>query len=709
MPHTDGLLTDLDAQLGERALTALKAELHHRERRLREVGADNITAYRRLGLPEPMPRLVVVIDEFATLAKELPDFVTSLVDVAQRGRTLGVHLVLATQRPSGAVNENIKANTNLRIALQMLDAGESKDIVDVGDAAGITRKGRALVRLSRRDLVPMQTALITCVTREHSDRAVTVAPFTYGPHAAPTTSRDDADRGRTDLDRLVDAIIDATALEEIPPPRRPWPEPLPAEIPLDALAGGSSAGEGPVAVVACADDPARQEQYPVGWALAEGNLLLLGVPGSGTTTTLASIALALATVHAPAELELHVLDFGVGELAPLAGLAHIGSVVLAGDRERQVRLLRHLVAEFARRRTTGPDRRLVVLVDNLPAMRAAFDDAAGTDLMAQFARVVADGQGAGISVVLTADRPQSVPTAFATTQQWLFRLADTIDYTYAGIDRRNVPAATPGRAVVTGTSPHRGLHIQVGRPLPGLAEAVAQIAGRRPDAARVAHAIAVLPTRVAFAELGGAARITDRPWVIPVGTAESDLGVAALQLYDEEHALIAGPARSGRSTALWTVAESLRRADRPIHLAGIGGPRSPLRDCPALDRYAATPGEAAALLATLRTVGGPVALLVDDADRLDDAGGALDLLFSAPVAGLHVIAAGNNDGLRTLYGHWTKTVRAARSGLLLRPNVHMDGDLLGTMLPARAPVEMVTGRGYLVTNGEAVVATRLTS
>ena len=119
LPHTVGMVTDLDDQLAERALTALTAELHHRERRLRAAGADNIDDYVRGGPPEPMPRLLVVIDEFATLAKDLPDFLAALVGIAQRGRTLGVHLLLATQRPAGVVNDNIRANTNLRVALRM--------------------------------------------------------------------------------------------------------------------------------------------------------------------------------------------------------------------------------------------------------------------------------------------------------------------------------------------------------------------------------------------------------------------------------------------------------------------------------------------------------------------------------------------------------------------------------------------------------------
>src|SRR5690606_24519484 len=113
LPHVVGMVTDLDEHLGERALRSLEAELTHRERLLRQAASPDLPAYLKAGAPlGPLPRLVVVVDEFATLANELPDFLGALVGVAQRGRSLGVHLILATQRPQGAVNANIKANTN---------------------------------------------------------------------------------------------------------------------------------------------------------------------------------------------------------------------------------------------------------------------------------------------------------------------------------------------------------------------------------------------------------------------------------------------------------------------------------------------------------------------------------------------------------------------------------------------------------------------
>jgi S-DNA-T family DNA segregation ATPase FtsK/SpoIIIE len=192
--------------------------------------------------------------------------------------------------------------------------------------------------------------------------------------------------------------------------------------------------------------------------------------------------------------------------------------------------------------------------------------------------------------------------------------------------------------------------------------------------------------------------VGEEPWRIAIGMRESDLEVAELVLYEGEHAIVAGPARSGKSLTLWTIAEMLR-GNGDVLLAAVAGRRSPLPDCPALDQVAAA-AEAGAMLARLRVHSGPIVLLVDDAEGIDDADGAIGGLLSAGRPDLHVVAAARADSLRTLYSHWTKEVQRSKVGLLLRPNIDYDGDLVGASLPRRAPVQMVTGRGYLAHNGE---------
>ena len=163
LPHTVGVVTDLDDRLAERALVSLEAELRRRERLLRPVGAADLADYRAVAGAPPLPRLVVVIDEFAALAAELPDFLPALVGVAQRGRSLGVHLVLATQRPAGVVSDDIRANTNLRIALRLHDAADARDVVgDDAPAAfprGVPGRADAAARPGRARRVPVGAQL----------------------------------------------------------------------------------------------------------------------------------------------------------------------------------------------------------------------------------------------------------------------------------------------------------------------------------------------------------------------------------------------------------------------------------------------------------------------------------------------------------------------------------------------------------------------
>ena len=147
LPHCVGLVTDLSPHLVRRALTSLRAELHHREHLLNRKKAKDLLELEKRGDPDSPPALVLVIDEFAALAGEVPEFVDGVVDIAQRGRSLGIHLIMATQRPAGVIKDNLRANTNMRVALRMADESDSQDVVGIKEAAhfdpGIPGRGVA--------------------------------------------------------------------------------------------------------------------------------------------------------------------------------------------------------------------------------------------------------------------------------------------------------------------------------------------------------------------------------------------------------------------------------------------------------------------------------------------------------------------------------------------------------------------------------------
>ena len=184
LPHVVGVVTDLDGQLTARALTSLTAELRRRERLFADAGAGDMDEYRRARVRDAdlpaVPRLVIAIDEFRVLAEELPDFVHGLVRLAAVGRSLGVHLVLATQRPGGIVSADIRANVSLRIALRVRDRTDSVDVLDDPDAASIdaTTPGRATLRGAATPLTRFQSARVTATAGPV--QRLTVTPLDRG-------------------------------------------------------------------------------------------------------------------------------------------------------------------------------------------------------------------------------------------------------------------------------------------------------------------------------------------------------------------------------------------------------------------------------------------------------------------------------------------------------------------------------------------------
>lgn len=722
LPHTIGTISNLDEQLANRALRALEAEMQYRQRAFAAAGEgiDNLDTYLATNPSEPMPRLLLVVDEFAMLAREYPDVLSSLVSVAAVGRTLGVHMILATQRPAGVVNDDILANTNLRVALRVQSREDSSNVIGVPDAAAISRRqqGRAYVKLGQDDITPVQTALVTGQSEQQSTSKIDAHPVVFGQvRQAPRPPA--AEEAPADLDLMIDAIVDAADAMGLARPRPVWPEPLgervelagftpeqPADPPLPVVGGlvGGARVE-----FAISDEPDRQRQIPAGWDIERGNLLMMGIPGSGTSTALSTLALTLADALPPDELDLLVLDMGSGDLRPLADLPHATGYVGSGSgaREQQVRFLRYLRAELDRRKADGAGhRRTVVLIDGLAALREEFQDFEGIALMESLYRAYADGPDLGLYFAASTTRAKSVPPAIdeVTTQKWLFRLADQYDYSAAGVKPHEAPAAVPGRCVLGETR----LQTHVATPNCGLREAVARLQTKW-GGVRKADVVGRLPENVAVSGLGARANIGGEPWLIPVGIREVDLEPQQLELFEGEHMLIAGPARSGKSTLLLSIAELLRSGDHqgaPVQVWGIGDRRSPLLGSPLLDRTAAGADDLAPMLAEARMHDGPLVIMIDDAERFDDSDQAITGLINAGLPDLRIIAAGRSDELRGLYSHWTKTIRKSRCGVLLQPNIDYDGELLGVTLPRRSPVALTPGRGYAcVAGGMALVQT----
>ena len=728
LPHTIGTISNLDEQLANRALISLEAEMERRQRLFASVGegVDNIIEYHATNPPEPMPRLLLVIDEFAMLAKDFPDVLTSLVSIGAVGRTLGVHMILATQRPAGVVNNDILANTNLRVALRVQSKEDSSNVIEVPDAASIERSqmGRAYIKLGQTDITPIQTALVTgfsgVVERDPIEmRSTSVFGIPSAPRALPKPKKTDAN----DLDNLIDAIVEANHEQHYAPPRKVWPEALGDNLPLngfdkplygiDEPAPADSdtpivgTVQGSTVFFGLADIPEDQVQVPAGWNIQVSNMLLVGTPGSGTSTGLASMAFTLCLNTPPDQLDMLILDMGAGTLAPLKDLPHVSAYVGPGEgsKERQTRFLRHLMNEMDRRRSNPRGNRdLIILVDGYGTLRDEFMDYTGTDYLGAFHRVYADGPALGMHIIMATSRLKGIPSAVddVTQQRWLFHLSDTYDYSNYKIKGPDIPASVPGRCVDSVSI----RQIQVAHPQMSLEDAVQQVVQRwgtvdKPDV------IGQLPSLVRLSQLGVEPSIGGENWIIPVGIAEHNLKPVALELYEGEHALIGGSPRSGKSTLLQAIADSvIKQRDRGETNAQVWvmcTRRSPLahRD---FDRKATTAQDIASLAAELEIIEEPVLLLIDDAERIEDAEEGIANIIKAESPYIRIIAAGKPGDLRTMYSHWTKAVRKSRTGVLLQPHIDYDGDMFSLNLPRRSPVALTTGRGYVAVGGALALA-----
>ncbi len=716
LPHTAGMVTDLDDRLAERALRCLEAELRYREERLREVGADDLPALLALGPAAPLPRMVIVIDEFAAMAKELPDFMDALVDIAARGRSLGVHLVLATQRPAGVIRDNVRANTNMRIALRVQDTADSSDVIGDGRAARLARSqpGRGYLRLGPTETVAFQTALVTGTSARETDTPrVPVARLRFGvdPVESDRSVPPAADGTPTDLERLVAAIVAAAADAGMRPVRRPWPDPLPPMVAIADLATEQPPDERTIPL-GLVDEPDLQRQRTMWWGVEGGSQLLFGVAGSGTTTTMVTIALGLAAAFTPDELHMYAMDFGAGDLAPLSELPHTGGVVGAVEPDRQTRLVRMLTQEFERRKQTmvsgeslsgrnvGGFPRIVVFVDGYEAFAGAFEGTYDLHIKEAMMRLIVDGPSVGITTVVAAQRVNALPQSVVGVvgRKLLFHTPDAMAAASLGL--RSVPAdLPPGRALHVGSG--RLLHIAVAHHR-GTAAAVADLMnsgrGGRVRSGCGPAPVGRLPTIVKVPDVAEGLRIGDDEWRIPIGIGDTDLAPAGWVLPEGDHVVATGEARSGRSTLLAAIATMVAEGPTPVDIVAVAPRRSPLREVPGVATLVTEPGLIADTISQLLESSGHRLVLIDDSDDIEDQDGVLAHLAAVRDPQVHVIAAARRD-IKSRYNHWVKGLTASRQGLWLGPGPGLDGDLWSTPMPRRIPTGLPVGCGYLVSDG----------
>ena len=435
-----GTITNLDGAQSMRALASINAEIHRRERLFGEFEVNHINQYQKKfkngEATEPLPHLFLISDEFAELKVNQPDFIKELVSIARVGRSLGVHLILATQKPSGVVDDQIWSNSRFKIALKVADRSDSNEMLHTPDAAEITQTGRAYLQVGNNEVYELFQSAWSGADYQPDKDDMGIEDHTiylinelgqYEILNEDLSGLEDVDEIKevpTELDAIVHHIQLLCEEQEIPPVPQPWLPPLKERIALDELeevqptvAWGQ---EKPLSVLlGMADIPQAQKQEAVSINLSkDGHILLYGSPGTGKTTFLQTAGMDLARKFSPKALTMYLMDFGTNGLAPLSKLPQVADTMLLDQTEKISKFVRIMERELNRRKklladygvgtlelyrqASGQEEpAIVILLDSYEAFK---EEAYEAELFKLLVRISREGLSIGVHLLVTAGR-----------------------------------------------------------------------------------------------------------------------------------------------------------------------------------------------------------------------------------------------------------------------------------------------------------------
>lgn len=443
LPHLLGTITNLDGAESMRAMASIKSELERRQFLFNEYGVNHINSYNKLfktgKAKEPLPHLFLISDEFAELKKEQPDFMSELVSAARIGRSLGIHLILATQKPSGVVDDQIWSNSKFKLALKVQNEGDSNEVIKTPDAAGITLPGRAFLQVGNNEIYELFQSAWSGASYEKDEESKTIDDRVYlinelgQSHLLNkdlSASEVDNKLKESELDVVVNHINDIFTQMKMEEVKRPWLPSLEDSIqsPYIDLDKVKDVGEFDTldmnVALGLVDLPERQsqEEYNINFE-EDGNLAIFSSPGFGKSTTLTTIALSLAMKNSPGLLNYYVLDLGNTSLIQLKELPHTADYLTFDDTEKLDKLIKILEIEIKRRKkllgeknamnfnmyNKISDEKLeakIIFIDNYDVIKEF-----GYEVEDFINKLSRDGVGLGIYLIITASRSGSIKYA----------------------------------------------------------------------------------------------------------------------------------------------------------------------------------------------------------------------------------------------------------------------------------------------------------
>lgn len=588
LPHVVGKITNIGANIN-RSLISLQSEIKRRQRLFDEAGVNHIDKYQRLyksGMAsQPLPHLIIVADEFAELKKEEPDFMSGLISASRVGRSLGIHLVLATQKPGGIVDDQIQSNSRFRLCLKVQDVTDSREMIKRPDAARLTHPGRAYIRVGEDeyfDLFQSYYSGAPYVVNENADSDAAndfTVSFVETNGARNQMIPKVNSKKQTDCDELqavVKYIVTSAHKQNIEKLQGPWLPELPDCISLNDI-DPNVVLSWPQLPIGLYDDPKAQSQgVQILDFYTNGHHAIYGTSGTGKTTLLKTILLGIGKYYKPDELSAYVIDAGGWSLSAFSSMPNIGGIALDGEEEKIEKLqclileeieyrkkvfLKNAVSSLkAYREDVSKDLpAIIVVVDNIVPLFELYPD-----IEYFFVTIARDGATYGIYLLYTANSTSGVRYKIVQNVKGAvaFELTDKGDYpTIVGRPEAGLPKIR-GRAYFKDNPP---IVFQAALPFVYSSDREANEKIQNECSLLASEWKGIRPKPIpVMPEILTEEMLLNVPadrWMVPAGIAYDTIEPVAFDLSERYSLLVTGSMHTGKSKTLIRIIKYLLKND----------------------------------------------------------------------------------------------------------------------------------------------------
>ena len=475
LPHLIGTITNIEGREVDRSLKSIKAELLRRQRIFAECDVNQIDKYIQLHkqnpekAPIPLPHLIMIVDEFAELKAEYPDFMKELISAARIGRSLGVHLILATQKPSGVVDDQIWSNSKFKLCLKVQTHADSKEVLRTPLAAEIREPGRAYLQVGNNEIFELfQSAYSGAKVQMNNagaQRTFKISELNPWGRADViyTNKKSGEDEGNTSTELIeivkhVHNYCERMHIEKLP---QICMAPLPTEMMLQNVAAEEAPEYSLTAVLGIYDDPENQVQAPLTLDLSSSNTYIIGSAQMGKTTLLQTIIASLAARYPASYVNVYVVDGSSSMTKNMEKANIIGGIAYLDEEERIVNLLQMLNTEIKSRKTKFNSANvssfrayleagykdlphIVLIMDNIVAFKEYYPN-----LYDEYMLLTREGLSVGINVVISSSQFSAVSMRILTGfgNRLALNCNDSGEYSSLFDRCRMQPADTPGRGL----------------------------------------------------------------------------------------------------------------------------------------------------------------------------------------------------------------------------------------------------------------------